>query len=101
MKRSLVFEPFNQPLRSSAVVLVNDQDCDLGSCVAPTTEDHREDREESDRKNEAQRQCATVAPQRSQGGFDDCSDHSRNSLPVSCRNTDSRFGRWSDTSSTS
>jgi hypothetical protein len=47
----------------------HDEYGDLRSRVTSAAADHREDREKRDRKNEAQRQCATVPPQRSQRGL--------------------------------
>ena len=84
-----------------AMILVHHDDADLRRGVAASAEDHGKDGKKRHRQDEAQRQGAAVAPQGNQGGAYDGEDQSRSSLPVNCRNTDSRLGFRNDTSASS
>jgi hypothetical protein len=88
-------------LRGVTLVFVHQDDCDFRYGVALSAEDDGKNAEESDRQNETQCQRRPITAQRNHRGADDGQDQSRNSLPVRCKNTDSRFGRRKDTSTTS
>jgi hypothetical protein len=83
------------------VVFIDHQQAYLGSGVTLPAEDHRKNGEEPDRQDEAQRQSAAVAAQADQCGAHNGKNQSRNSLPVNCRNTDSRLGFRSEMSASS
>ena len=100
-QRAFTLKALDQTFRSVAVVFIHHQNRHFRSGVAPAAEDHGEDAEEDHRQNETQRERAAVAAQTRQGGTNNGGDQSRNSLPVKCRNTDSRFGLRSETSSSS
>src|SRR5271157_1567703 len=84
-----------------ALVFVHHDDGDSRHGIPAAAEDDGKNAEEDDRQDETQRQRRSIAAQGNHGGAYDGDDHSRNSLPVKCRNTDSRFGRRKDTSTTS
>src|SRR6202041_1156959 len=68
---------------------------------ALSPENRREDREKRKRQHEAQYHRPAVPPQCNQCRPCNLKNQSRNSLPVRCRNTDSRLGRRSVKSSSS
>src|SRR2546430_17138587 len=65
---------------------------DLRRRVAAPSENDRENAEENNRKDKAQRERTAVPAQRNHSRANDSGNQSRNSLPVKCRKTDSRFG---------
>src|SRR5207253_10316736 len=73
----------------------------LWRSIPASAEDDGKDGEERHRQYETQSKRSAVAAQRGQGGADDGEDQSRSSLPVQCRNTDSRLGLRSETSTSS
>ena len=100
-QRPFAFEALDQSLGGNAVVFIDHHQTNLGRGVAAPAEDHGKDSKERDRQDEAQRQSATVAAQADQCGAHNGENQSRNSLPVKCRNTDSRFGFRSEMSASS
>jgi hypothetical protein len=90
-----------QLLRCAALVFVHHNDFDPWRWCRAVRQRCGEDAEECDGQNETQHQRGTVAAQGDNGGTDNGDDQSRNSLPVRCRNTDSRLGRRSVTSTSS
>src|SRR5277367_6965929 len=83
------------------MVLIHHQHRHPRQRVTSCSEDEREDGEERHGQNEAERARAAVTAQCRQGCAYDGHDHSRNSLPVRCRKTDSRLGLRSVTSASS
>src|ERR1700728_3466131 len=100
-ERSLLLECMHELLRCGALVLVDEDYRDLRRCVVHPAKDYGKDGEEGDGQHKGKRQRSAITAQRSDSGTDDGQDHSRSSLPVRCKKTDSRLGRRSETSSRS
>ena len=80
------------------MILIHYENLDFRCRVAPPSENDRENAEENDRKDKAQRGRAAVPAQGNNSRANDSGNQSRNSLPVKCRKTDSRFGLRMETS---
>src|SRR5208337_1331936 len=100
-QRSFPLQPSHQALRSRAVVFIDYQYIYFGRGVTLPAENHGKDAEEPDRQDKTQRPSSAVAAQADQCGAHDGKNQSRNSLPVKCRNTDSRLGFRSEMSASS
>src|SRR5262249_22243349 len=98
---TLLLQALHQPLGGTAVVLIHDKHFDFGRAIAASAEDDGENAEENHRQDETKCERATVPAQRDESGSYNGGDQSRNSLPVKCKKTDSRFGLRSETSRTS
>src|SRR5688500_13992535 len=88
----LALQGLDEPLRVRGAVLVDDDERDppggrTGRRAA--AEERREDGEEDDREDEREHERRAVALQLGEVSPGDREDHSRNSRPVSWRNTDS------------
>src|ERR1035441_9406129 len=101
VERRFLKQSANQTFGDRAAIFVHHQYADAWRTAAHAAEDHAEDAKERDRQNERQNERAAIAAESAESVADDGGDHCRNSLPVSCRNTDSRLGRRRTTSITS
>ena len=82
------------------MIIIYDGHADLWRAVARLAKDDSEDTEECHRQYERKDERATIAAKRAETGATMLRS-SRRTLPVSWRNTDSRFGRRNTTSITS
>src|SRR5581483_8592912 len=100
-QRRFALQSLDELTRCLALVFIHQDHLDLGCGIMLAAEDDREDAEERDRQNKAEHESAAITAQCNECGSSNRENQSRNSLPVRWRNTDSRLGRRSETSTSS